>query len=87
MSFHFVEVDHSESTTLLCFKVEDTLFCVPRNAFERPNGNFFSDTLFSIPGPGGNGEQMEGHDDKHPILLTGIAKEHFRGFLRVMYPL
>ena len=67
--------------------MEDTLFCVPRNAFERPNGNFFSDTLFSIPGPGGNGEQMEGRDDKHPILLAGVVKEHFRGFLRAMYPL
>lgn len=68
-------------------KVEDTLFCVPRNAFERPNGNFFSDTLFSVPGPGENGEQMEGRDDKHPILLEGVVKEHFRGFLHVMYPL
>jgi len=70
----------------IVFKVEDTLFCVPRNAFEIPNGNFFSETLFSIPGPGKSGEQTEGHDSKHPILLEGIAKEHFRGFLRVMYP-
>ncbi|KIM36758.1 hypothetical protein M413DRAFT_31388 [Hebeloma cylindrosporum] len=71
----------------LVFKVEDTLFCVPRNAFERPNGNFFSDALFSIPGPGENGEQIEGRGDKHPLILSGVSKEHFRGFLRVMYPL
>lgn len=29
---------------------------------------------------------MDGRDDQHPILLTGAAKEHFRSFLRVMYP-
>ena len=34
-----------------------------------------------------NHEQVEGRDDECPIILEAITKEHFRGLLRVMYPL
>jgi len=44
-------------------------------------------TLFSLPGPMENHEQVEGRDDKCPVVLGEIMKEHFRGLLRVMYPL
>jgi len=62
-----------------------TLFRVPRNGFE-VEGSLFQ-TLFSLPGPMENHEQVEGRDDKCPIILEAITKEHFRGLLRVMYPL
>jgi hypothetical protein len=66
-------------------QVETTLFRVPRYGFE-VEGTLFQ-TLFSLPGPLENGEQAEGRDDNYPIVLENITKEHFRGFLRVMYPL
>ncbi|KDR75486.1 hypothetical protein GALMADRAFT_226127 [Galerina marginata CBS 339.88] len=69
---------------VIVFKVENTLFRVPKNGFDVP-GSFF-ETMFSLPGPGENGEQLEGTDDEHPLSLVGISKAHFRGFLRVMYP-
>ncbi|KAF9552803.1 hypothetical protein CPC08DRAFT_728349 [Agrocybe pediades] len=66
------------------FKVENTLFRVPRCGFEVP-GCFFA-TMFTLPGPGEKGEQIEGTDDAHPILLEGIQKSHFKSFLKVLYP-
>ncbi|KAF4620935.1 hypothetical protein D9613_001096 [Agrocybe pediades] len=68
----------------IVFKVENTLFRVPRCGFEVP-GCFFA-TMFTLPGPGEKGEQIEGTDDAHPILLEGIQKSHFKSFLKVLYP-
>ncbi|KIM36760.1 hypothetical protein M413DRAFT_448894 [Hebeloma cylindrosporum] len=68
----------------LVFQVEMTLFRVPRHGFE-VEGSLFQ-TLFSLPSPMEYGEQVEGRDDKCPIVLGEITKEYFRGFLRAMYP-
>ncbi|KAF4620933.1 hypothetical protein D9613_001094 [Agrocybe pediades] len=68
----------------ITFKVENTLFRVPRCGFEAP-GCFFT-TMFTLPGPGEQGVQIEGSDDAHPILLEGIQQSHFKAFLKVLYP-
>ncbi|KAF9558130.1 hypothetical protein CPC08DRAFT_709866, partial [Agrocybe pediades] len=65
--------------------VEDTLFRVPRWGFEEPEC-FFADMFKSaLPGPGPNGEQVEGTSDDSPIVMEGESKFHFRAFLKALY--
>ncbi|KAF8161464.1 hypothetical protein B0H34DRAFT_701034 [Crassisporium funariophilum] len=66
----------------IVFKVENTLFKVPRKRFE--SGQNVFTTLFTLSPP--KGAQAEGADDALPISLHGISKAHFRAFLRVLYP-
>ncbi|KAJ6491747.1 hypothetical protein C8R47DRAFT_438491 [Mycena vitilis] len=66
----------------IVFKVENTLFKVPRFQFERHSG-VFSDT-FSLPQPA---EGAEGSDDKLPFKLDGIKRADFEALLKVIYPM
>ena len=61
-------------------QVENTIFRVPRNGFDVP-GTIF-EAMFSLPVEGDN---MQGSSDSNPIILP-VSEEHFRGFLRAMYP-
>ncbi|KAF8161471.1 hypothetical protein B0H34DRAFT_701061 [Crassisporium funariophilum] len=77
-----VERDDVYYFEIVVFKVENTLFKVPRIGFESEQ-NVFT-TLFTLSPP--KGAQAEGADDALPISLHGISKAHFRAFLRVLYP-
>ncbi|KAK7012803.1 hypothetical protein R3P38DRAFT_3014665 [Favolaschia claudopus] len=64
------------------FKVEDSLFNVPRYHFEHTSEVFAS--MFSLP----EGEhQAEGQCDENPIVLEGISSYDFEQLLNVLYPL
>ncbi|KAF4620858.1 hypothetical protein D9613_001059 [Agrocybe pediades] len=67
----------------ITFKVEDTLFCVPKMGFLDPECFFAG--MFDLPGPGPNGEQVQGAADDCPIILEGESKAHFKAFLKVLY--
>jgi len=56
----------------IVFRVEDTLFRVPRRGFELESPVFAS--MFSLP-PGNH--RPEGQDDNSPIVLQGIKKKGF----------
>ncbi|KAF9050284.1 hypothetical protein BJ165DRAFT_995302 [Panaeolus papilionaceus] len=80
------------------FKVENTLFSVPKKGLVQP-GTYF-ETLFQEKAAGSEGdldqdnesddatvaEQKLGISDENPIVLEGVKKEAFRDFLRVIYP-
>ncbi|PPQ74255.1 hypothetical protein CVT24_001156 [Panaeolus cyanescens] len=78
---------------IVTFKVENTLFRVPRNGFLYPGSTF--EDLFSLPGPSTDLDspisanqptpQREGSCDDNPIVLEQISASSFRSFLRVLY--
>lgn len=76
------EVDPFFNFHLVVFKVGDTLFQVVRNIFEVP-GTIF-EAMFTLPP--GDKSTIEGTSLDNPITLDGIAEEHFRAFLRALYP-
>jgi hypothetical protein len=53
-----------------------TLFRVPRNGKFEVEGCVFQ-TFFSLPGPMENHEQVEGRDDKCPVILEAITSEGY----------
>jgi hypothetical protein len=61
-------------------QVGNTIFRVPKNGFVVPGSIF--EAMFSLPT---TGENAEGLNDQNPINLP-VNEEHFRGFLRAMYP-
>ena len=63
-------------------KVEDVLYRVPRDHFERQS-DVFRD-LFQLPIPAGT--LPDGSSDEQPLLLEGICKEDFKQLLRIMFP-
>ncbi|KAF8814171.1 hypothetical protein BYT27DRAFT_7082785 [Phlegmacium glaucopus] len=67
---------------VIIFKVEDTLFRVPRCEFEQ-SSEVFAD-MFCLPS--GAAERIEGQDKEHPIVLEGYRKNEFSCLLKVMYP-
>lgn len=67
------------------FRVEGTLFKVPRRGFESGSGVFA--TMFSLPSVLGHGEKKEGQSDETPIILEGIQEDDFRSLLHLMYPI
>ncbi|KAJ6456079.1 hypothetical protein C8R45DRAFT_580814 [Mycena sanguinolenta] len=67
----------------ITFKVEDTIFNVPRYHFERSSEIFA--TMFTLPA--GDGVQTEGQSDENPIVLEGVSSVCFRALLKVLYPL
>jgi len=67
---------------IIVFKVENTLFRIPKNGFQVADS--FFETIFSLPQP--KGTIVEGSDDTCPLPLDGVSKAYFRGFLRVLYP-
>jgi hypothetical protein len=70
-------------------KVENKLFRVPKSGLN-VEGTVF-ETMFALPPPqennSGRPDAPEGSTDKFPIILEGISKAHFRGFLRAIYPM
>ena len=64
-------------------KVENTLFQVLRNGFNIPGTPF--EAMFTLPQTQTNG--IEGSSLENPIHLPGIKEDHFRSFLRILYPL
>jgi hypothetical protein len=58
---------------------------VIRNAFEVP-GTIF-EAMFALPSSKENGIPVEGTSLDNPIILDGVTEEHFRAFLRILYPL
>ncbi|CAA7260396.1 unnamed protein product [Cyclocybe aegerita] len=69
---------------MVIFQVEDTLFRVPKNSFLKADPDSIFPTMFSLP----PSDEMisEGEHDSHPIVLEGVPKAYFEGFLLVMYP-
>ena len=65
-------------------KVENTLFKVLRNGFNIPETPF--EAMFSLPQTQTDGS-IEGNSLENPIHLPGVKVEHFRSFLRILYPL
>ncbi|KAJ3508820.1 hypothetical protein NLJ89_g5545 [Agrocybe chaxingu] len=64
--------------------VEDTLFRVPKNSFLKADPDSIFPTMFNLPV---SGETIsEGVHDSYPIMLEGVSKAYFEGFLLVMYP-
>jgi hypothetical protein len=64
-------------------KVENRLFQVLRNGFIVPGTPF--EAMFALPqAPMDN---IEGDSLENPIYLHGIKVDHFRSFLRIVYPL
>ncbi|TFK74665.1 hypothetical protein BDN72DRAFT_893009 [Pluteus cervinus] len=66
---------------VIIFLVEDTLFRVPRYAFEE--SPIFHD-MFSLPV---STSVHDGQSDEQPLHLQGILHTDFEQLLRVMYPL
>ncbi|EIW78695.1 hypothetical protein CONPUDRAFT_108685 [Coniophora puteana RWD-64-598 SS2] len=66
--------------TNVTFAVENMLFCVPRQVFER-SSEVFQD-MFSMPS--GN-QNVEGKDAEHPIILEDVTSSDFKQLLRVMF--
>ena len=64
-------------------KVENTLFQVLRNGFNVPGTPF--EAMFALPQTQSDG--IEGSSLENPIYLPGIKVDHFRSFLRILYPL
>ncbi|KAF7356257.1 hypothetical protein MVEN_00957200 [Mycena venus] len=67
----------------ITFEVEDRLFKVPRNSFERRSEIFA--TTFTLPP--GDGIHAEGQSDENPVVLEGIRSRDFEALLKVLYPL
>jgi hypothetical protein len=66
-------------------KVENTLFQVLRNGFNVPGTPF--EAMFALPQTPTDDDSIEGSSLENPIHLSGIKVEHFRSFLRILYPL
>ncbi|KAJ6456081.1 hypothetical protein C8R45DRAFT_1034851 [Mycena sanguinolenta] len=66
----------------ITFKVEGTIFNVPRYHFEHASEIFAS--MLTLPA--GDGVPTEGQSDQIPIVLESIRKVDFRALLKVLYP-
>ncbi|KAK7024959.1 hypothetical protein R3P38DRAFT_2951946 [Favolaschia claudopus] len=75
--------DHMYYLDTITFKVEDSLFKVPRYHFE--HGSEIFANMFALPTR--NEYPAEGQSDRNPILLQGISSVDFRALLKFLYPL
>ena len=75
--------DHNIFPILRWQKVENRLFQVPRNGFIVPGTPF--EAMFALPQT--QTDSIEGSSLDNPIHFQGIKVDHFRSFLRVLYPL
>ena len=64
-------------------KVENTLFRVLKNGFNVPGTPF--ESVFGLPRA--QTDSIEGSCFENPIHLPGVKVDHFRSFLRILYPL
>ena len=78
-----IHTSYKETMTTSFQKVEDTLFQVLRNSFNVPGTPF--EAMFALPQT--ETDNFEGSSLENPIYLSGIKAEHFRSFLRILYPL
>ncbi|CAA7260399.1 unnamed protein product [Cyclocybe aegerita] len=65
------------------FQVGSVLFNVPKQGFQVP-GTIF-EAMFSLP-TGMDLSEVEGSSDERPIVLGNIPTNHFRSFLKALYP-
>ncbi|KAI6140487.1 hypothetical protein BKA82DRAFT_4179692 [Pisolithus tinctorius] len=63
------------------FSVENCLFRVPREPFQRES-KFFCDKFSSLQGDSG---EVEGLSDEKPIQLEGVEKNDFEQLLKVLF--
>ena len=77
-----IQIFTEETMTTSFQKVEDTLFQVLRNGFDLPGTPF--EAMFALPQ---TETSIEGSSLENPFYLPGIKVEHFRSFLRILYPL
>ncbi|KAI6027170.1 hypothetical protein EDC04DRAFT_168221 [Pisolithus marmoratus] len=63
------------------FLVENCLFRVPREPFERESTVFCD--MFALPQ--GDGNNIEGLSDETPIRLLGVSKEDFEQLLKALF--
>lgn len=73
-------VHNRRKITWAQFKVENTLFKVPRIYFEK-GSSIFSD-MFAVA----NADRSEGSTDENPIKLESIEKVDFQRLLNAMFP-
>ncbi|KAF6750655.1 hypothetical protein DFP72DRAFT_774324, partial [Ephemerocybe angulata] len=67
------------------FKVENSLFKVPRGQFIAQSEVFAG--MFLVPRPvGDEHESAEGGSDANPIVLEGYKADDFKALLKVLYP-
>ncbi|KAF5313588.1 hypothetical protein D9611_010139 [Ephemerocybe angulata] len=66
------------------FKVEDTLFRVPRHGLE--NASIVFADMFRLPTGEGGQTAVEGQSDDNPIVLEGYTSSEFRSLLKILYP-
>ena len=81
--YSFFKSSYEETITTPFQKVENTLFQVLKNSFNVPGTPF--EAMFTLPQTQTDG--IEGSSLENPIHLPGIKVDHFRPFLRVLYPL
>jgi hypothetical protein len=74
---------HELTMTTSFQKVEGTLFQVLRNGFNVRGTPF--EAMFALPQT--ETDNIEGSSLENPIYLPGIKADHFRSFLRILYPL
>ncbi|KAF7370263.1 hypothetical protein MSAN_00657500 [Mycena sanguinolenta] len=67
----------------ITFKIEDSIFKVPRYHFEHSSEIFA--TTFTLPVA--DNADAEGQSDENPVILEGISSVDFRALLKVLYPL
>ncbi|KAF9050369.1 hypothetical protein BJ165DRAFT_1402098 [Panaeolus papilionaceus] len=68
-------------------KAEDTLFCVPKNGL-MVVGIYFPKLFLKLEADAQSNPDtiVPGTSDDNPIILEGVSKDHFRDFLRLIYP-
>ena len=66
-------------------KIENTLFRVLRNGFNVPGTPF--EAMFAPQTTDTGNIDSEGSSFENPICLPGVKVDHFRSFLRILYPL
>jgi len=76
-------LDQDFDFQLVVFKVENTLFKVLRNGFNVPGTPF--EAMFALP-QAQTDSNIEGNSLENPIHLPGVKVDHFRPFLRILYP-
>jgi hypothetical protein len=82
--FLFSNLHMKKRSHLLFQKVENTLFKVLRNGFNVPGTPF--EAMFALPQTPTD-SSIEGSSLENPIHLPGAKADHFRSFLRILYPL
>ncbi|KAF8812867.1 hypothetical protein BYT27DRAFT_6401332 [Phlegmacium glaucopus] len=81
-----IRLDNVFNFQIVVFQVENMLFQVLRNGFNVPGTPF--EAMFALPNAamGVDGASLEGSSLENPIYLPGIKVDHFRSFLRILYP-